>query len=167
MVRVPIATTRSSSPARVHSHGETMSSGGWPNSESLPALHRVRLCFSRRGFVNDSEKFSFDLQSQSIGMPKTGSSEKIRRFHGGNRTAAGIAVDGYPARQHRRNGHVLVKGLRCCQRVADIVDSDLVVQFNPLVMQSFLKIQNVKNAKFMLLHGFAETLLNFLWRVLR
>ncbi len=34
---------------------------------------------------------------------------------------------GYPARQHGRSGHVLVQGLRCCQRVADIVDSDFVV----------------------------------------
>ena len=100
-------------------------------------------------------------------MPKAGRSEKIRRFHRGNRTAAGIAVDGYPARQNRRSGHVLVQGLRCCQRVADIVDSNFVGQINPLVMQSLLKIQNVKNAKFMTLRGFAETLLNFLWRVLR
>ena len=34
-------------------------------------------------------------------------------------------------------------------------------------MQSALKIQNMENAKFMPLHGFAESLLNFLWRVLR
>ena len=33
-------------------------------------------------------------------------------------------------------------------------------------MQSVLKIQNVKNAKFMPLRSFAETLLNFLWQVL-
>ena len=118
-------------------------------------------------FVNDSEKFSFNVLRQSIRMPKAGRSEEIRRFHRGNGTAASIAVDGYPARQHRRRGHVLVQGLRCCQRVADIVDSDFVVQINPLVMQSVLKIQNVKNAKFMPLRGFSEPLLNFLWRVLR
>ena len=100
-------------------------------------------------------------------MPKAGRSEKIRRFHRGNRTAAGIAVDGYPARQNRRSGHVLVQGLRCCLRVADIVDSDFVVQINPLVVQRVLKIQNVKHAKFMALRGFAEPLLNFLWRVFR
>ncbi len=100
-------------------------------------------------------------------MRKTGRGEKIRRLHRGNRAAAGIAVDGYPARQHRRSGHVLAQSLRCCLRVADIVDSDLVVEIDPLVMQSVLKIQNVKNAEFMPLRGFAETLLNFLWRVLR
>jgi hypothetical protein len=136
-----------------------------PSSKQSPRT--VILTFSRCRFVDDSEKFAFDVLCQSIRMPKAGRSEKIRRFHRGNRTAAGIAVDGYPARQHRRRGQVLAQGLRGCQRVADIVDSDFVVQIDPLVMQSVLEIQNVKNAKFMPLRGVTETLLNFLWRVLR
>ena len=96
-------------------------------------------------------------------MPKTGCSEEICRFNRGNRTAVGIAVDGNPAGQHRRSGHVLLQSLRCSQRVAYIVDMDFVLQLDALFMQSFLKIQNVKNAKFMMLGGFAETFLNFLW----
>ena len=139
--------------------------GGRAFFEPIPGT--VVLTFSRCRFVDDSEKFAFDVLCQSIRMPKAGRSEKIRRFHRGNRTAAGVAVDGYPAGQHRRRGQVLAQGLRGCQRVADIVDADFVVQIDPLVMQSVLKIQNVKNAKLMPLRGVAETLLKFLRRVLR
>jgi hypothetical protein len=136
-----------------------------PSSKPIPGT--VVLTFSRCRFVDDSEKFAFDVLYQSIRMPKAGRTEKIRRFHRGNRTAAGMAVDGYPAGQHRRRDQVLAQGLRGCQRVADIVDADFVVQIDPLVMQSVLKIQNVKNAKLMPLRGVAETLLKFLRRVLR
>jgi hypothetical protein len=44
-------------------------------------LGKVVLAFLRCRFVNDSEKFSFDVLCQSIRMPKAGCGEKIRRFH--------------------------------------------------------------------------------------
>jgi len=49
-------------------------------------------------------------------MLKTGRGEKIGRFHRSDHAAAGFAVDGYSARQHRGSGHVLVQGLRSCQQ---------------------------------------------------
>lgn len=64
--------------------------------------------FSRCCFVNDRQKFSFNVLRQSIRMPKAGRSEKIRWFHRGNGATAGIAVYGDPTRQHRRSGQVLV-----------------------------------------------------------
>ena len=51
------------------------------------------------GFPGGRASFAFDVLCQSIRMPKAGRSEKIGRFHRGNRTAAGMAVDSYPARQ--------------------------------------------------------------------
>src|ERR1700680_5192717 len=42
------------------------------------------------------------------------------------------------ARQHRRSARSWCKALRCCQRVADIVDSDFVVQINSLGMKGIL-----------------------------
>src|SRR6202140_1867096 len=42
------------------------------------------------------------------------------------------------ARQHRRSARSWCKALRCCQRVADIVDSDFVVQTNSLGMKGIL-----------------------------
>jgi hypothetical protein len=77
------------------------------------------------------------------------------------RTAAKTLETHYSDRYQRAEPSRATQGLRCCPRVADIVDSDFVVQINPHVMQSAFKIQNVENAKFMPLHGFAETLLNF------
>jgi hypothetical protein len=69
--------------------------------------------FSHCRFINNGEKFSFDVLRQRICMSKTRCSKKIRRLHRGNRTPAGTAVDGYPAGQHGRGGYVVVEGLRC------------------------------------------------------
>ena len=116
-------------------------------------------------FVNDREKFSFNVLCQSIRMLKAGCSEDVRRFDRSNRTSTGVTVDGDPARQDGRSGQVLMQSLRCCRGVAYIVDADFAVQINPLVVEGVLKIQDMKYAEFMPQRSFPETLINFLWRV--
>jgi hypothetical protein len=71
---------------------------------------------SRCRFLNHSEKLLFNVSRQSVRMLKTRRGEKIGRFHRSDHAAAGFAVDGYSARQHRGSGHVLVQGLRSCQQ---------------------------------------------------